>query len=105
MPCFTVIFCRAPARLVSTSPTSRQRTSIFRATRRARRMSDICWSWNSLGADWLITLSSSTNFASTPLKSKRVVSSRLAWSTALVSSWVLTSETTSKEGMAAAQVG
>ena len=62
-------------------------------------MSVICLSWKSLGADWVISLSSSTNFASTPLKSKRVESSRLAWSTALVSSWMLTSETTSKEGM------
>ena len=60
--------------------------------------------WKSLGADWLITWSSSTNFASTPLKSKRVDSSRLAWSIALVSSCWLTSETTSKEGMREAPV-
>src|SRR5690606_10555729 len=56
--------------------------------------------WNSLGADWVITASSRTNFASTPLKSKRLDSSRLAWSTALISSWVSTSETISKDGMA-----
>src|SRR5690606_29504784 len=43
--------------------------------------------------------------ASTPLKSKRVVSSRLAWSTALVSSWVSTSETMSKDGMAPFRCG
>src|SRR5690606_24623011 len=82
------------------SPNSRQRASIFRAIRRARRMSVICCSWNSLGADWVITASSRTNFASTPLKSKRLDSSRLAWSTALISSWVSTSETISKDGMA-----
>ncbi|CFW51086.1 Uncharacterised protein [Bordetella pertussis] len=35
-----------------------------------------------------------------PLKSKRVDSSRLAWSTALVNSCLSTSETTSKLGMA-----
>ena len=101
MPCLMVTFCLAPARLVSTSPNSRQRMSMPRAVSRCLRMSVICLSWKSLGADWLTTLPSSTNFASTPLKSKRVVSSRLAWSTALVSSWVSTSETISKEGMAA----
>src|SRR5690606_13588359 len=99
MPCFTAIFCRAPARLVSMSPNSRQRASIFRAVRRARRMSVICCNWNSLGADMAMLSSSRTNFASTPLKSKRVPSSRLAWSTALVSSWVSTSEPISKAGM------
>src|SRR5690606_16845581 len=72
MPCLTVIFCRAPATLVSTSPNSRQRVSIFRAARRARRMSVICCSWNSLGARWVITASSRSKAASTPLKSKRV---------------------------------
>jgi hypothetical protein len=62
-------------------------------------MSFICLSWNSVGAVWLMTSPSRSNFASTPLKSKRVASSRLAWSMALVSSWVSTSDTTSKEGM------
>src|SRR3546814_7283840 len=63
-------------------------------------MSVICCSWNSLGAAWVIRFSSRSKLASTPLKSKRVVNSRLAWSTALVSSWVYTSDTISKEGMA-----
>src|SRR5882757_7878381 len=44
-------------------------------------------------------VSSSSNVASVPLKSKRCVSSRTAWSTALVNSWVSISETTSNEGI------
>src|SRR5882757_1100821 len=43
--------------------------------------------------------SSSSNVASVPLKSKRCVSSRTAWSTALVNSCVSISETTSNEGI------
>src|SRR6202022_3416418 len=46
-------------------------------------------------------VSSSSNVASVPLKSKRCVSSRTAWSTAFVSSWVSISETTSNEGIVA----
>src|SRR5699024_10753362 len=99
------IFWRARARLVSTSPNSRQRTSMPRAASRTRRMSDICLSWKSLGADWVITSSSRSNVASTPLKSNRLASSRLAWSTALTSSWGSTSDATSKEGMAMVREG
>src|ERR1700722_3474443 len=44
-------------------------------------------------------VSSSSKVASVPLKSKRCPSSRIAWSTAFVNSWVSISETTSKEGM------
>src|SRR5882672_6385642 len=44
-------------------------------------------------------VSSSSNVASVPLKSKRCVSSRTAWSTAFVNSWVSISETTSNEGI------
>jgi hypothetical protein len=39
-------------------------------------MSSTCFSWKSLGADIAMTTSSRWNFASMPLKSKRLVSSR-----------------------------
>ncbi len=70
-----------------------------RLTSLLHRMSYICCSWNS---DWVfivIRLPANSKFEPLPLKSKRVVTSRLAWSTALLSSWWLTSETTSNEGM------
>ncbi|GAB1845894.1 hypothetical protein MyNCGM683_07200 [Achromobacter xylosoxidans] len=105
IPCFTVIFCRAPPRFSSGSATSRQRTSIPRADSRPRRMSSICLSWNALDATCVTTKPSSSNLASVPLKSKRVASSRLAWSMALVSSCLSTSETTSKVGMTLGPVG
>ncbi len=46
------------------------------------------------------SFSLSSMVESVPLKSNRVVASRLAWSTALRTSCMSTSETTSKVGMA-----
>src|SRR5579883_1102056 len=63
------------------------------------RISSICFSWNSAGALRVTVVSSSSKVAPVSLKSKRCASSRLAWSTALVSSCRSISETTSKEGM------
>src|SRR5687767_12244383 len=48
-----------------------------------------------------MTNSLSSNLALVPLKSKRVPTSRVAWSTAFATSWAFSSETTSKEGMRA----
>ena len=63
------------------------------------RMSAICLIWNSPSALMVTVKSLSSNVHLVPLKSKRCDSSRFAWSTALVSSWLSISETTSKEGM------
>src|SRR5437868_1759075 len=65
------------------------------------RMSIICRSWNSAGAlSWTVdSFSLSVNDAPVSLKSNRCVSSRFAWSTALVSSCESSSETVSKDGM------
>ena len=68
------------------------------------RISSICFSWKSACADSVTTASFSSNFAPVPLKSKRWSTSRLAWSTALVTSCWLISETMSKEGMASYKV-
>ena len=64
------------------------------------RMSSICFSWRSDLASSVTVYSFSSYFAPVPLKSKRWLTSRFAWSTALVSSWGSISDTTSKEGMA-----
>src|SRR5881275_2627865 len=65
------------------------------------RMSIICRSWNSAGAlsCTVRSFSLSSNVAPVSLKSNRCVSSRFAWSTALVSSCVSSSETVSNDGM------
>src|SRR5690349_8245293 len=93
--------CRASARLLTGSFFSMQRTSMPRLPSRCVRMSTICLSWNSAGALRLtvISFSLSVKVAPVSLKSKRCVSSRFAWSTALVSSWASSSETVSNEGM------
>src|SRR5687767_3848469 len=79
-----------------------QRTSMPRLLSRCARMSIICLSWNSAGALRLTVISFSLSSKTAPvsLKSNRCESSRFAWSTALVSSWLSSSETASKEGMA-----
>src|SRR5690349_8554712 len=92
---------RASARFVTGSFFSMQRASIPRLPSLCVRMSSICLSWNSAGA-FMLTVNSfslSVNVAPVSLKSKRCVSSRFAWSTALVSSWLSSSETASNEGM------
>src|SRR3954468_22914561 len=63
------------------------------------RISNICLSWNSTWAFRVTVLSTNSKVAPVSLKSKRCVSSRIAWSTALVSSCLLSSETTSNEGI------
>src|SRR3982751_6094370 len=92
---------RASARFVFGSFFSRHRASMPRLASRCVRMSIICLSWNSASAlsSTVNSLAFSSNSAPVSLKSKRCVSSRFAWSTALVSSWVSSSETASKEGM------
>src|SRR6187399_1544196 len=106
MPWRSTMSWRASARLVTGSFFSMQRTSMPRLLRRCARMSTICLSWNSDGAFRLtvISFSLSSNTAPVSLKSKRCESSRFAWSTAFVSSWVSSSETASKEGMAASRM-
>src|SRR5690242_4592579 len=78
-----------------------QRASMPRFPSRWVNTSIICLSWNSAGAlsCTVNSFSLSSNVAPVSLKSKRCVSSRFAWSTALVSSWLSSSETASKEGM------
>src|SRR3982751_363167 len=92
---------RASARFVFGSFFSRHRASMPRLASRCVRMSIICLSWNSASAlsSTVNSLAFSSNVAPVSLKSKRCVSSRFAWSTALVSSCVSSSETVSNDGM------
>src|SRR6188768_4316135 len=98
---------RASARLVTGSFFSMQRTSMPRLLSRCARTSTICFSWNSAGALRLTVISFSLSSKTAPvsLKSNRCESSRFAWSTALVSSWLSSSETASKEGMCSSRSG
>src|SRR6187549_471510 len=102
MPWRSTMSWRASARLVTGSFFSMQRASMPRLPSFCVSTSSIWRSWNSAGA-FMLTVDSfslSSKLAPVSLKSKRCVSSRLAWSTALVSSWLSSSETASNEGMA-----
>src|SRR5271156_758296 len=99
MPCFRITCCVAVARFTRGSFTSRHATSIPRLATLSFKISSICFSWKSAGALMVTVRSSSSNCEPVSLKSKRWASSRLAWSTALVNSWLSISETTSNDGM------
>ena len=78
---------------------SRQEILIFRLIRFDSNIGFICSIWNSSFAVSITSLSFNSNVAFTPLKSKRVFTSRLAESTAFCASCFSISETMSKDGI------
>ncbi len=92
--CFTLL-----PEIFSTVPYFSARMSTPRFVSLPVRISVTCFSLKSSSAKSVSVLSACSTRASEPLKSKRVETSLLVWSTALRTSTWFTSETMSNEGM------
>ncbi len=99
IPCLNLTFRWKRLPECTESPTSMELVSILRLSRALRSISTICLSWKSASASSFTSSLFNSKLASTPRKSKRVASSRLALSTAFNTSFILTSETISNDGI------